>query len=128
MTKKQLFNYFNGQISMKAICKIDGEWQIIGKWCRVSIDDDGLIDLFICNSADMYAGLGARKLKNIVSSLKSRVGTTFTEGNGEAWGKVRDKEVILQNITLLGIRRKRQVNYQHMADIRSNSPVVGGVA
>lgn len=128
MNKRQYYSLFDGQISNTAIHNINGEWQIVGKWCRVSIEQDGQIDLFICNTSDMYAGLGTRKLQNIISSLRMHVETTFTEGNGEAWVKLKDKNIILQNLVLLGIRRKRRVNYQQLAHVRSSAPLMRGAS
>jgi len=110
MNKSELYDYFDQIISKTAIKqRDDGEWQVVGKWCAVSFDDDGSIDLFICNPKDMVNGLGQRKLNNTISGLKSKPTTKFTELDGEAWAKVADKAVILDNLRLLGIRRKKVV-------------------
>jgi hypothetical protein len=101
---------FGNNVSSSAFKLIDGELTLIGKWCRIALDDDGKIDLWICNTADMLAGLGVRKVGNIVSRINYRVGSPLRELNGEAWGKVRDKEIILQNLPLLGIKKKRRVS------------------
>ena len=36
LTKKQIFEAFEGKIAKSAIQHIDGEWEIVGKFCRVS--------------------------------------------------------------------------------------------
>jgi hypothetical protein len=101
---------FGKDVSSSAFKLIDGELTIVGKWCRIALDDDGEIDLWICNTADMLAGLGTLKLRNVISRINYRVGSTLRELNGEAWGKVRGKEIILENLPVLGIKKKRRVS------------------
>lgn len=101
---------FGDDVSSVAFKLIDGELNIIGKWCRITLEDNGVFDLWICNTADLQKGLGAQKVRNVISRLNSPVGSTFHELTGEGWGKVRDKEIILQNLPLLGIRRKRRIS------------------
>jgi len=108
--KTDLFNFFDQQISMKAIQKIDDEWQVVGKWCRLAIEENGIIDLWICNPSDMIQGLGTGKVNNMVEALKVLVKTPFTVLNGEAWVKLRNKGVILDSLPLLGIRKKRSMS------------------
>ena len=107
MNLREIFSY---EISSSAFQKIDGQLNIIGKWCRLTQDSASVFDVWICNSNDLYLGLGQRKLRNIISSLNSSTGEPFHELTGEAWGKVRDREVILRNLSLLGIKKKRRIS------------------
>jgi len=113
MNKGEIYEYFDGLISKSAVKQADdGEWQVIGRFCKVSFDD-AAIDLFICNPKDMVNGIGQKKVNNIIRGLKSSVNVKFTELDGEAWAKVADKAVITDNLKLLGIRKKKIVANAH---------------
>lgn len=112
MTQSEIYHAFNGRISKKAIQLIDDEWRIVGKWCYVTQDNQTTWDIWICNPADLCQGLGQRKVRNILSGLNSCTGEAFHELTGEAWGKVRGTEIILRNLDLLGIRKKRVISEQ----------------
>ena len=101
---------FGNDVSSVAFKVIDGELNIIGKWCRITLEDNGGFDVWICNTADIQKGLGAQKVRNVISRLNSPAGSPFHELTGEAWGEVKDKEIILKNLPLLGIRKKRRVS------------------
>ena len=112
MNKTQIFSAFDGKISKTAIQCIDDEWQIKGKWCYVAPDDNNgnVWDIWLCNPNDIAVGLSQRRVRSINHALESTGKMEFNELTGEAWGKVRDKEVILENLKLLGIRKKRIVS------------------
>ncbi len=110
LNKEGIYCAFGGRISKKAIQLIDDEWRIVGKWCYVTQDDEHVWDIWICNPADIAAGLGQRKVRNMLHALKSCVGEPFHELTGEAWGKVRGTQLILNNLAVLGIRKKRTVS------------------
>ena len=118
MNKSALYEYFNQKIAKSAIQNIDDDWLVVGKYCRVGLDEDGQIDVWICNHKDIPAGLGTRKVKNILSSLNLTVKTPFMELNGEAWMKTRNKDLILRNLKLLGIRAKRQLSPEALEILR----------
>lgn len=103
---------FGNDVSSVAFKLINGELNIIGKWCRITLEDNGVFDVWICNTADIQKGLGAQKVRNIISRLNYPAGSPFHELTGEAWGKVRGKEIILQNLPLLGIKKKRRISDQ----------------
>ena len=110
MTKQELFDYFEGKISKTAIYPDNGpHYQVRGKYC-VLYPYDNVIDVWIVNTKDMRSGLGTRKVKNIISAVQDRAGTPFRELNGEAFGKIGDKSVILDLLRVLGIRRKKIVS------------------
>lgn len=101
---------FGNDVSSSAFQMIDTELNIVGKWCRITQDSELVFDVWICNHADLNSGLGQRKVRNIISRLNSPAGSPFHELTGEAWGKVRDKEIILENLPVLGIKKKRRVS------------------
>lgn len=105
-----LRNIFGKDISSSAFKIIDGELNIIGKYCRITLEDNGVFDVFICNHADIKKGLSTVRVRNVISRLNIPVGSHFHELTGEAWGKVQGKEIILENLPLLGIRKKRSVS------------------
>ena len=110
MNKKDIFDAFNGEISKKAIIQKDGAWRIVGKWCEIERVGD-LWDIFICNPDNMTDGLGQRKVHNIIDRLKiPPINGTFRILNGEAYTQVSDINLILSNLSLLGIRRKRRLS------------------
>jgi len=111
MNKQELFNAFNQKISLKSIVRRDDEYVIQGKFCIIAPTGKNRWNIWICNPDDLYNGLGQRKVRNIAAKLfKSAVGMTFTELTGEGYGVVAGTKLILQNLKLLGIRKKRQVS------------------
>ena len=111
MNKGNLYQFFEEKISKSAIQKRDDEWVIVGKWSIVSVWDDGLIDIWLCDVKNFSLGmLGERKLTNIVTGLgKISVKLAFHRLTGEAYTQTMDKELVLLNLNLLGIRKKKQL-------------------
>lgn len=111
MTKTELYEYYDQKISKLAIQEIDGEWTVVGKWSRTVIMDSGLIDIWICNHSDIPAGLGTRKVRNMLAALSGYAGNeTVREITGEGYVQTWDKGVVLHNLASLGIRIKRRVD------------------
>ena len=120
MTKIDLIKTFP-TVSPSAIKVIDDEYEIVGKFCRIIMFDDGQIDLWLCNPANMVKGLSKRKLNNLVSALEVPVESTFNDKvikpipfnvlEGEAWINLDLPDLILNNLKLLGIRKKRELTY-----------------
>jgi len=118
MTKNDLLKTFP-TVSPSAIKKIDDEYEIVGKFCRIIMFDDGRIDLWLCNPANMVKGLSKRKLNSLVSVLEVPVESTFSDKvtkfipfnalEGEAWVNLDLPDLILNNLKLLGIRKKREL-------------------
>jgi hypothetical protein len=105
--------------SSAAIKCIDDEWMLFGKFCCVTPMKPGVWDLWICNSNNLYGGLGQRKVNNIVRELeKTLLNRTLTICDGEAFVTLHDTELISQNLKLLGIRRKRRVDPKVMEELR----------
>ncbi len=114
MTKDDLLKIFP-TVAPSAIKKIDDEYEIVGKFCRVIMFDDGTIDLWLCNPTDMFNGLSKRKLNSLVYALEVPVESTFNDTttkpisfsvlDGEAWINLDLPDLILENLKLLGIRK-----------------------
>ena len=131
MNKYQLYEFFNCKISNLSIQKRDDEWIIRGKWSIVSVWDDGLIDIWLCNAPNLPQGmLGERTLTNMLRGVeKSTVGTGSHRLSGEAYTQTRDKDVVLLNLGLLGIRKKRRVTTLNGLFSKADCPLhaLGGV-
>jgi len=120
MTKDDLLKIFP-TVAPSAIKKIGDEYEIVGKFCRVIMFDDGTIDLWLCNPTDMFNGLSKRKLNSLVSALEVPVESTFNDTttksisfnvlDGEAWINLDLPDLILENLKLLGIRKKRELTF-----------------
>ncbi len=118
MTKNDLLETFP-TVSPSVIKKIDDEYEIVGKFCRIIMFDDGRIDLWLCNPSNMFKGLSKRKLNSLVSALEVPVESTFSDKvtksisfsvlEGEAWINLDLPDLILNNLKLLGIRKKREL-------------------
>ena len=107
MTKSEIYEAFDQKISKIAIVERDGNYVIQGKWSIVE-PIGRAFDVWICNPTDMTKGLGTRKVNNMLEAFQSHTRTPFHRLNGEAYTRVAGKEIILQNLDLLGIRKKRQ--------------------
>ncbi len=119
MNKQEILNAFDQKISLKSIVRRDDEYVIQGKFCVVAPIGNNKFDIWICNPDDLYNGLGQRKVRNIAAKLfKSEVGTTFTELTGEGYGVVAGTEIILQNLELLGIKKKRQISPENAVKLK----------
>ena len=110
MRKQDIFDAFKGQISKIAIVNRDGEFVLQGKFCVVSPIEDRW-DIWLCKPKDIAAGLSARKLQSLIRRLDlASLEGGFTELDGEAWFRVFSTDFVLQNLPVLGIRRKKRAN------------------
>ena len=90
-------------ISPTAIQERDGEYVIVGKFCLIASLGGNRWDVWLCNPKDFSKGLSARKLNILLKNLRQEAG--FTVLNGEAYAKVQGKDLIENNLDLLGIRK-----------------------
>lgn len=119
MNKQDLFNTFHQKISMKAIGKWGEDYCVIGKFCVIAPLSDNKFDLWICNPTDLTTGLGTGKMRNISAVFKkSAVKSTFTELTGESYMTVRGTGLILENLRVLGIRKKREVSAEQAGKMK----------
>ena len=119
MNQTDIFNAFNGIISKTAIINRDGEYMIRGKWCFIA-NEGNIWDIWLCNPVNLAAGLGTRKLRSMLQRLRGHVKTPFVELDGEAWCKEAGIEGILTSLAVLGIRKKKKVNLEHMKLLNYN--------
>lgn len=123
-TSLNLRRIFGGEVSKSAFRNIDGEWNLVGKFCRIIEDsektknNDAIFDVWICNHADLSKGLGTKKLGNIIRSLKLYCSEPFHELSGESYVKVQGTESIIRNLRSLGIRAKRKLTPEQAESIR----------
>ena len=126
--KSELFNYFDQKISQKCITHDGSEWGISGKYCRITPIDGTKWDLWLRYPAEISKGLGTRRLNRIISVLSEKMpsGSPFAKLTGEAYTRVASKDLVLNNLNLLGIRRKRIVSEKqrqalagHLAKVRA---------
>ena len=112
MNKQELYDYFDGQISKTCIhIADDGEAVVRGKYATIAVEEDGNIDVWICNNKDLPKGLGQKAVNNRVQAIPECRKWRILDV--EAWGKVTDKGVIQRNLKLLGIRKKMVVSESH---------------
>lgn len=123
MTRTELFEFFDRKISKLAIHDPDDfldEVTIVGKTCRITVDETGEIDIFVCNPTEMPAGLGTRALRTRMEALKSPRNRLAVELNGEGYIKTRDKELVYRNMRLLGVRKKAEFSPERLEQLRNH--------
>lgn len=112
MTKSELKAAFGGKISSSAIkdtwSGMPDEPFIQGKWCRVSPAEDGSWDVFICNPADVAAGLTMHRVNSVIRRIEELHGKPLNVHiyDGEA-SLTLSTEGVLACLKPLGIRRAR---------------------
>jgi len=119
MRKKDLLKTFP-TVSPSTIKKIDDQYEIVGKFCRVIMFDNGQIDLWLCNSKNMFKCLSKRKLNSLVSRLEVPLASSFSDKpidslsfivlDREAFLNLDLPDLILHKLKLLGIRKKRELS------------------
>ena len=122
MTKREVFHYFNQQIAQRCITHYGYEWGVTGKFCRITFLDDGNLDLWLCNPHNIAQGLGMRRLNRILSILSEKMpsGTPVRKLDGEAYTQGPLKDVVLGNLPLLGIFRKRRLSAEQRYKAATN--------
>ena len=110
MNKAELYDFFEQKISQSAIQFIDYEYMVIGRTCRISVDDKGEIDIFICNHRNLTEGLGTRALRTRLDAVKTHAARLVVELDGEGYIKTRDKDSVFRAMRLLGIRKKKELS------------------
>lgn len=107
MNKSELSQAFP-TISPTAIQERDGEFVIVGKFCLIATLGGDRWDVWLCNPKDISKGLSTRKLNVLLEKLQQEEG--FTALNGEAYAQVQGKELVENNLDLLGIRKRMQLS------------------
>jgi hypothetical protein len=97
---------FKNEVSSGAFHFIDDETRIVGKFAQVTLTDNGLFDIWLVGPG--LNPLSTRKLNSIIKRFPQEA--KFTVLTGEAYTQVRDKQIVLETLSLLGIRKKRKVS------------------
>ena len=87
--REAIYQFFDTRISKSAIKEWDDQNCVIGKYCIVNLEPDDIIDVWLCNPKDMYAGLGQRAVRNRLQAFSGYSTSAVSELDGEAW--VQDK-------------------------------------
>ena len=113
-TRKKIIEALRGQVSETCVIKRDNQWLLQGKYCLLTPFDDGTWDLWICNPADMNAGLSQQAVNYRVRKLRKIPQTRdFVILNREAHTNLPGLDEIISDpdlLRLLGIRRKKQLS------------------
>ncbi|MDB9950193.1 hypothetical protein OAD56_02170 [Gammaproteobacteria bacterium] len=97
---------FENEVSSSAFKVIDDELRIIGKFAQIALLDDGLFDIWLV--APGLEPISARKLNSIIKMFPQEA--KFTVLTGEAYTQVSDKNIVIERLSLLGIRKKRKLS------------------
>ncbi len=119
LTKSEIIALFP-DISPTAIRMGCDGMEIRGKWAVITPMED-YWDIWIHNPQNLSKGLGARKVTNMLETIKTCVKTDFHERTGEAWFRVWDHTKILLIRAVLGIRKKRKVSERQLEILRKYS-------
>ena len=110
-TKKSLRALTRGELSDRCIQKIEGEWQLVGTYCRCTLLPDGdAWDVWVCNPADLRAGLGQRRVRAIRKSMPD---LKFTELTGEGFFPRVPTARLLDSRVNLGLRKRARFSDEH---------------
>lgn len=119
MNKSELFAAFDEKISKTSIVNRDSKFVVQGKFCVISHEPPDFWDIWICNPGDLYSGLGTKKVRNICAELEKSEGCgAVRELTGEADVTARGTAVILDNLRVLGIRKKQTYSPETLAKMK----------
>lgn len=99
---------FENEVSSSAFQKIDDELKIIGKFAQIALLDDGQLDIWLVRPG--LKPIRARKLSSIIKMFPQEA--KFTVLTGEAYTQVSDKNIVIERLSLLGIRKKRKLSQE----------------
>ena len=121
MNKPEIFEALNQKASMTMIMDHDGEMVIKGKFCIIAPEENDIWDIWICNPKNIPKGLGPRKVNNICAALSlTTPQLDWVMLDREAWCKCEGTDTIIKNLVSLGIRRKRILSPEHLAQMKAN--------
>jgi len=120
MIKQELYDAFQGKISKTAF---NHAQQVQGKFSLIEKVDNETWDIYLCNPQDSVNGLHKNKINNIVKALlKTNSSLEFHILHREAWVQTNDANVILENLKILGIRKKTALTKDQLDRLISISP------
>ena len=94
---------FKNDVSSGVFKVIDDETRIVGKFAQISLLDSGGFDIWLVRPG--LEPLSTKKINAIIKKFPQEA--KFTVLTGEAYTQVRDKEIVLKTLSLLGIWKKR---------------------
>lgn len=100
-----LTHEFKNYVSSGAFKRIDGEIRIIGKYGQISLIND-IFDIWII-TPDLKQ-IPERKLSFILKRFPKNSG--YTRLCGEAWVQTKDKELVLNILSVLKIRKRKKLS------------------
>ena len=107
-------NDFKQDFASTAFKTIDGERRIVGKFCEVTILDDGTFDIWIVRPD--REPISKQKLTWLIKGIEalpafsSGKNATIQELSGEAYLQTTDRSLVREVALLCGVKRKRQVS------------------
>ena len=116
MTKAEMMKLFPNFSPRRAfkVFEANGDetgYELFGKHVRVSVDDDGVWDVYICNAKDMAAGLTQHRT-NALARLAPK-GHEVTILDRECWWRSQDLSLVRAWLEVhrgrLGISKRRTV-------------------
>ncbi len=116
LTKSEIIALFP-DISPKAVQIGQDGPEILGKWATVTPMED-YWDIWIHNPKNLSRGLTARKITNMMQTIKTLVKADFHELTGEVWFRVWDHKEVSLIRSVLGIRKKRRVTESQLEILR----------
>lgn len=113
ITKALIESVCRSSFSHSSIRKVEeDEWGVCGRWCIAHyLPQHGAWDVWVCNTLDMYSGIGTRRLNNLlraVENIKTPTPGPLRVLDGEAIYLRMPTEAFLQAAPLLGIKQRRK--------------------
>ena len=107
-TKAHLEEITRNSFARKSICEVDGEFIVVGKWCRAAYIGEGDWDVWVCNHQNLAKGLGTRKLNNIYTAIRDLCADTgpLQKLDGEGYYPAMPAETFLLAAPVLGVRKR----------------------
>lgn len=69
---------------------------VVGHTCQIALEDDGMLDVWICNPKDVSVGLGTEAVRNRLSPFQSCGSATVCELTGEGYARGRVEVLVSQ--------------------------------
>lgn len=125
ITREYTLSEFKPDFASTAFKTVDGERRIVGKFCEVSILDDGTLDVWIVTPSRQP--IGVRKLNNLeatISRLEGSQEARYTRLDGEAYIQTTYWDLVREVALLCGVKRRKRISEatrQHLAAMREVS-------
>lgn len=123
LRKVDVREVFNNKLANSAVVCVNEENIVVGRYCQVTIGEDGEFDIWICNPKDIAKGVSQRKVNSMVEVLSKHPGVgKITTLSGEAYFNTKDVNVVLDNLKLLGISKRRSVSKENKEAFTKRMP------